>query len=92
LRKFKDHLRILTVSDSSGTRPIIWQNADKGAVKKKVNWLPLCTFTSAGFLKVGLKGERNIAAVSPLSAPCNSCNHLLQIHNKSRLVDIKKHQ
>lgn len=77
MRKFKNCPRTLTVSASLGMRPIISQNADKGAVKKKVNWLPLCIFTSAGFLKVGLKGERNRAAVSPLSAPCNSCNHLI---------------
>lgn len=64
-----------------GKRPTIWQNADKGAVKKRVNWLPLCTFTSVGFLKIGLKGERNKAAVSPLSAPCKTYN------NQSRHVN-----
>jgi len=66
---------MLTVSASFGKTPIIWQNADKGQVKKKVNWLPLFEFTSDGFLKIGLKGERNKAAVSPLSAPCKTCNN-----------------
>ena len=70
--KLKNLDQQLTISESE-VRPTIWQNACRGAVRKKVNWLPLCVVSTAdGFLNAGLKGERSKAAGSPLSAPCRT--------------------
>jgi len=53
----------------SDERPTSWQKACNGAVRKKVNWLPLGV-SSEEDINDGLSGERSKAAASPLSAPC----------------------
>lgn len=78
----------LYTSASISARPVNWQKACNGAVRKNVNWLPLGV-ASLEDSHNGLWGERSKAAGSPLSAPwmdCLECLAIITINNHEKWV------